>query len=436
MKIAVIGVGYVGLISGVCLAQLGFEVTCIDTDLNKIKDLQNGIIPIYEPGLQEIYLKQITNKKLQFTHDYKLLREKNIVFLTVGTPCHEENGTANLSFLKNAISTMLPFLSSNTLIVIKSTVPPGTSKEIADFIKKNKPNLEFHMVSNPEFLRQGNAVKDFYYSDRVVIGTNSKYAEDKMRELYSYFIRENIPLIFTDIETAELIKYASNSFLATKIAYINEMANICEQTGTNIDDLIKGIGLDHRIGTPFLQPGPGFGGSCFPKDLKAFAEFARSRNATSEIIEAVIKSNTNRKLTITNKIEKACGGNLKNNVIGILGVTFKANTDDVRESPSIKIMEELIRKNALIKVYDPLGMNNAKKALPDKNITWCDECYEVAKDANALVITTEWEEFKNLNPVKIKEIMKSPLVLDLRNILNEKLFKTTGVIYRKIGRAY
>ncbi len=433
MKIGVIGAGYVGLVTGICLAELGFEIFMVDLDATKINKLQNNDIPIYEPGLKELYLTQVKNKRLHFFDHYEAFSSIDTFIIAVGTPTDEKDGSVNLSFIKNAITQLYPHLSDNAMIIVKSTVPPGTSKVLADLIRKGKPELKFHMVSNPEFLREGSAIQDFFAADRIVIGSESKYAKNKMQEINEFFIKKNVPILWTDIATAELIKYVSNCYLATKVAYINEMANICEQIGGNIEDLIQGIGLDHRIGKQFLKPGPGFGGSCFPKDIQAFTRFAHENKVGSNIIDAVIQSNTNRKSFMANKIERACGGSLHEKTIGILGVTFKANTDDVRESPAIAVIQELLQKNANIKIFDPLGMENAKGILKSDKITWCNESYEAIENSNALVIATEWEEFRILNPDKIKDLMHSPIVLDFRNILDAKAYKKTGFQFQNIG---
>ena len=324
-------------------------------------------------------------------------------------------------------------MKSNCVIAIKSTVLPGTTADIINFIQQQNPNLSIQLAANPEFLREGSAINDFYNPDRIVIGTNSLLAKEKLTILYEYFIKKNIPIVWTNPETAELIKYAANSFLATKITYINEMANICEKTKANIKDLIQGIGLDQRIGTHFLQPGPGFGGSCFPKDIKAFSKFTTDINMPSSIINAVISSNEHRKQLVINKINQACNGTIHQKTIGILGITFKANTDDIRNSPALGIVTELLNQNVYIKIFDPAGMDNARKILSNKNILWCDNIYDVAQSSNALVITTEWNDFKTIEPMKIKQKMASPVVIDLRNILDPKIFKENGFFYQGVG---
>ncbi len=432
MKIAVVGIGYVGLTTGICLAAIGHSVVCIDKNLKRINQLQNNQLPFFEPGLTEQYQSALKQHNFRVTKDFSDLSEAEAVFISVGTPT-EETGESKLTYLIEAVRALLPYLKNNTLLIIKSTVPPGTSQMIKTLIESSHTKLDIHLVSNPEFLREGNAIYDFFNPDRIVIGLESPYAEKKMGEIYASFIENKIPVVVTNTQTAELIKYASNAFLATKIAYINEIANVCENINGDIETLIYGMGLDHRVGNQFLRPGPGFGGSCFPKDIKALAQFAKTQGSPLKIIEAVIKSNATRKTTMIQKIEKECGGSLHGRVIGILGLTFKANTDDVRESPAIDVISELLNKNAMVKTYDPLGMYNAKTILTSNQITWCKEGYEVAKDANALVIATEWEEFKALDPKKIKQLMETPVVLDFRNLLNEQLYKISGLHYQKIG---
>lgn len=435
MHITMIGTGYVGLVSGTCFAELGWNVTCVDNDQAKIAMLRQGEIPIYEPGLAEIVQRNMALNRLSFTSNLQeAVAHADVIFLAVGTPMDEENGSADLSYLFKAVEEVGRALISPAVIVVKSTVPVGTGQKIAQILHTLRPDLTHHTVSNPEFLREGNAISDFLAPDRIVIGTASAEAHTLMERLYSRLAEQQVPVLFTSVETAELIKYASNGFLATKIAFINEMADICEQTGADIYGVAAGMGLDRRIGHNYLTPGPGFGGSCFPKDTLALTRIARDNGTISKIVEAVINGNDKRKKNMAAKIVSACGGSVKGKTIAILGLTFKANTDDMRSSPSLVIIEELVAEGAHIQAYDPAGMENARNLLPSAAINWCHDAYQAATGAVAVVIVTEWNEFAALELDKVKTLVAEPVIVDLRNILDDKLVRKEGFRYFGIGR--
>lgn len=434
MHIVMVGTGYVGLVSGTCFAELGWKVTCIDNDVRKITSLNQGVIPIYEPGLTEMVNRNRDSGRLFFSSDLKgAAPQADIIFLAVGTPMNQASGNADLSIMLKAVTEIATALSKDTTIVIKSTVPVGSCRKIAALIAELRPDLNCAIVSNPEFLREGAAVADFMQPDRIVIGSDSEMAAASMRRLYGKFAENNdTPLLFTSIESAELIKYASNGFLATKIAFINEMADICEAVGADINDVATGVGMDTRIGSKFLHAGPGFGGSCFPKDTNALATIARESGTESRIAEAVIVANETRKKRMAAKIITACGGSVAGKKIAILGVTFKAATDDMRDSPSLIILPELLKQGATVSVYDPAGMDNAK-ALLSGDILWCRDAYEAAHNADAAVILTEWQQFTALNLDKLKESLRSAILVDLRNIIDRKVAEQHGFTYVSIG---
>lgn len=433
--ISVIGTGYVGLVSGTCFAEMGFKVTCIDVNKKKINDLKNGIIPIYEPGLEELVKKNVKEKRLTFTTSLEEgVNEKKIIFIAVGTPTDEKTGLADLKYIMAVAESISTKLNDNSLIVIKSTVPVGTGKKVKELIEKKNQKLIFHMVSNPEFLREGNAVEDFMHPDRIIIGTSSEKAITDMRRLYQSMIDKEVPVLFTDVQTAELTKYASNAFLATKIAFVNEMADICEKSGANIEDVTHGMGLDPRIGRDYLKPGPGFGGSCFPKDTLALLKTSEIYKRPAKIVESVINSNERRKIFMAKKVMKAMASqNLKGKTIAILGIAFKANTDDVRDSSSLVIISELLKAGAKIKTFDPKAMIEAEKIFGNK-ISYQVNSYEAVTGVDAAVIVTEWAEFKNLELLKVKSLMKKPLMIDLRNIYNRKEMKKLGFDYYAVGK--
>lgn len=437
MKITIIGTGYVGLVSGTCFAEFGVEVVCVDKDLKKIENLKNGIIPIYEPGLDELVKKNIKADRLTFENDIKKsLDGCDAIFIAVGTPSRRGDGHADLSYVYNAAEDIGKNLKNFAVIVNKSTVPIGTGKKVYEIIKKINPELDFEVASNPEFLREGSAIDDFMRPDRVVIGCESEKAKNVLKELYRPLFLLETPILFTKRETAEMIKYAANSFLATKITFINEISDLCEKVGANVNDVSTGIGLDGRIGKKFLHPGPGYGGSCFPKDTLALVKTAQDYNTPLGLVEHVVESNKNRKKNIYKRILSALSKNDKRKLIAILGLTFKPNTDDMRDSPSLDLIPKLIEKGCNLKVFDPEGMEEAKKYFKNfsENITYCNDSYETAKNCNALVILTEWNQFRALDLKKIKAALQNKIIIDLRNIYNPKELKEMGFKYYSIGR--
>lgn len=433
MKICMIGTGYVGLVTGTCLAELGFEVTCVDLDHEKIRRLNRGEIPIYEPGLEDLVKKGIKAGRLKFSTDIKpAIRGAEIVFIAVGTPPSEKDSQADLSFVFAAAKTIAESMEGYTVIVTKSTVPVDTAKKLEKYIREINPESDFDVVSNPEFLREGSALEDFMNPDRIVVGCRTQRAEAVMRRLYNPFFLLQTPLVFTSPESSEIIKYAANSFLATKVTFINQVADLCEQCDADITDVSRGVGLDSRIGRKFLQAGPGYGGSCFPKDTLAMAKTAEEYGCSLTIVESVIKANENRKISMVRKIKKACGNSLDGKKIAVLGVTFKPDTDDMRDSPSLTIIPPLQEMGALVTAYDPAGMENAKVFLP--NVKWAKDVYEALKGADALVILTEWNEFRYLDFVEAKKLMKTPLIVDLRNLYPLEDMKDSGFSYHSVGR--
>ncbi len=438
MKIAVIGSGYVGLVSGICFAEIGFEVSCIDVDANKINLLNQGSIPIYEPGLKALLARAVKNKKISFTTNLSEgLSKSAIILIAVGTPQNENNGNIDLSYIYSAAKDIALNISDqecHKIIVTKSTVTVGTGQQIKRIIKEVNPSAKFSVVSNPEFLREGSAIEDFMNPDRIVVGTEDIIAKEAMTMLYSSFLAKQIPVIFTDIATAELIKYAANSFLATKVAFINEMADLCEKINGNIKDLSLATGLDSRIGSKFLNPGPGFGGSCFPKDILALSHIAKENNSQLAIVDAVISSNNNRKTRMAEKIVSVCEGSVTDKTITILGLAFKANTDDIRYSPAIVIAKELLKKGAKLRLYDQEAVANTKKELGENSqISYFSDPYEAAQSSHALIIATEWKEFHNLDLKVLKNNLSDPLIVDLRNMLNPEKVRSLGFRYFFIG---
>ena len=430
MKISIIGCGYVGLVSGFCFADSGHKVTCIDNNDKKIELLKDNKVPIYEPGLKELLLKNLENNNLNFELNInENIKNSEIVLIAVGTPTGE-NGDADLTFVHQCAKEIAEFISPNTQIIIKSTVPVGTCDAVEDIIKENCVHSEFSVISNPEFLREGNAINDFVNPDRIVIGTNEQTDKKIMINLYKNIITED-KILFTSRRSSELIKYASNSMLAMRIIFINEIADLCEKIGADVTDIAKGIGLDKRIGPHFLEPGPGFGGSCFPKDARALIESGKKYDAPQTLLESVILGNENRKRNISKKILDKLDKQSENE-IGILGITFKAETDDIRESPSLIIIPDLQENGMNISAYDPEGEKEASKILKDVN--WKKTAYEAAENVDCLVILTDWEEFKNLDLDKIKNSMKRPLIYDFRNIFDPDMMTELGFEYFSIGR--
>lgn len=436
MNITIIGTGYVGLVSGTCFAEFGVNVTCVDKDEEKIRNLRKGIIPIYEPGLDELVKKNINQGRLKFEIDLsKSVNQSDAIFIAVGTPSRKKDGHADLSYVYAVAEEIAKNLKNFSVIVNKSTVPVGTGENVSKIIKKINPKLKFDVASNPEFLREGSAINDFMRPDRVVIGCKSEKAKNILKELYRPLYLLETPIIFTDRETAELIKYAANSFLATKITFINEISNLCEKVGANVNDVSIGIGLDGRIGKKFLHPGPGYGGSCFPKDTLALVKTAKDHRSPLSLIENVVESNNQRKKSMHKRILNSIGKS-KKKVICILGLTFKPNTDDMRDSPSLDIIPALIKNECDLKVFDPEGMKEAKeyfKEYSDK-ILWCKDSYEASKGSDALVILTEWNEFRALDLKRLKKLMNKPLIIDLRNIYNPVELKSLGFEYFSLGR--
>lgn len=429
MRLVFIGTGYVGLVSGTCFAELGYAVTCVDIDADKIAALQNGQIPIYEPQLEDLVQRNVAAGRLQFATDVAgSVTDADLVFLAVGTPCLPGSDAVDLSYIFAGAEMVAPHLRSDALLVVKSTVPPGTCRKLS--------TLGCNVVSNPEFLREGAAVQDFMHPDRVVIGCEDAQAAAKMQQLYAGL---NAPIVTTTLETAELIKYSANAFLAMKVAYINEIADVCEKIGADAQQVAYGIGLDRRIGQHFLQPGPGFGGSCFPKDIRGLNEFAQTVMAPSKLVSAVIDANNARFANCVQKIKElccGCCGSVKDKTIAVLGLAFKANTDDIRESPAIKICELLLAEGAIVKAYDPAAMENAAKHFAgNSNIQFCASIEECLQDAATTVIATEWQEFKNLDPILIKNVMTKPLIIDFRNLYAQDAFTKHAIQYESVGRA-
>ena len=428
MKITVIGAGYVGLVQCVCLADFGFDVTCIEKDSDKLKELKFGRIPFYEPGLEDLFKKNLENNRLNFINKYSdNISRSDVIFICVGTP-PKKNGQSNLNFVDQATKEISKEIKGYTVVVSKSTVPVGTSRRIEKILKKRKPARMFDVVSNPEFLREGSALEDFIRPDKIVIGCRTFKAEKILKKIYKPL---NRPYVITNNETAEIIKYANNSFLATKITFINEIADLCENIGAKVETVAKALGLDGRIGPKFLHPGPGYGGSCFPKDVKSLIYQGNKNSSDLTIIKAVDRANESRIKFLFQRIKKITKNKFNNIQIGLLGISFKPNTDDVRESPGLKLAKDLSRTKAKIKIYDPKGMENAKKELP-KSIEFCNDEYEVAENSNLLVIVTEWNQFKNLDLLKIRKLMKIPVILDLRNIYSKEIIKD-GFKYYSIG---
>ena len=432
MHIAVIGTGYVGLVSGACFAEFGVEVTCVDVDEKKIESLKNGEIPIYEPGLDQIVEKNAEAGRLHFTTDLKSAVEQAlVVFLAVGTP-PKEDGSPDMSFIEAAAKTVAESMNGYKVLVTKSTVPIGTGQWLREFVAANvKPGIKFGIASNPEFLREGAAIEDFMRPNRVVIGTNDDEAISIMKDLYRPLYLIETPIVFTSLEAAELIKYAANAFLATKITFINEIANLCDAIGCDVHDVAKAIGMDKRIGGKFLHPGPGFGGSCFPKDTRALTTVADKFDVETLIVDAVIEANERQRQAMIPKIESLVG-DLKGKRIGVLGLSFKPETDDMRESPAIDIVKEMVSRGADVTAYDPVAMDEAKHDLPD--IKYAENEYEAIENADALVIITEWNQFRALDMKKVKELLKTPRIADLRNIYEPEHMRQLGFEYVGVGR--
>ena len=433
MRVAMIGTGYVGLVSGACFSEFGIDCVCVDKDEDKIARLRRGEVPIFEPGLDELLERNTRDERLTFSTDLATaVASTDAVFIAVGTPSRRGDGHADLVYVHQAAREIAAALDGYTVIVTKSTVPVGTSREVTRIIREERPDADFDVASNPEFLREGSAINDFMRPDRVVIGTDSERAREVMRQVYRPLFLIETPIIFTEPETSELIKYAANAFLAMKITFINEIADICERVGADVHGVARGIGLDGRIGGKFLHPGPGYGGSCFPKDTLALVRTAEQAGAPTRIVETVVEVNEARKQRMAEKIVAHCGGSVDGKTIAVLGLTFKPNTDDMREAPSLDIIPALQRAGATVRAYDPEGLEEAKKLLD--NIVWCESAYDAMDGADALAIVTEWNAFRALDLTRVKGLMKAPVMIDLRNIYNPGEMIAAGFHYSSIGR--
>ncbi len=435
MRIAVIGTGYVGLVSGACFSEFGVDTVCVDKDEGKIARLLKGEIPIYEPGLEALVEKNAKAGRLSFTTDLpSAVRGADAVFIAVGTPSRRGDGHADLSYVYGAAAEIAAALDPDdyAVIVTKSTVPVGTGREVARIIRTTRPEADFDVASNPEFLREGSAIEDFMRPDRVVIGTDSDRARQVMRALYRPLFLIETPMVFTSLETSELIKYAANTFLAAKITFINEIADLCEKVGADVHDVAKGIGLDNRIGKKFLHPGPGYGGSCFPKDTLALVKTAQDYGSPLRIIETVVDVNDKRKKAMADRVIAACGGSVEGKRIGVLGVTFKPNTDDMRDAPALDVIPALQAAGAHVAAYDPAGMHEAGKLLP--GVEWVADTYAALNGADCALVLTEWNEFRMLNLSRLLKAMKAPVLVDLRNIFNPEDAEMAGFAYHSIGR--
>lgn len=434
MRVAMIGTGYVGLVTGACFAEFGVTVTCVDKDEAKVARLKKGEIPIYEPGLDALVAKNVAEGRLHFTTDLpSAVPKADAVFIAVGTPSRRGDGHADLTYVFDAAKEIAQNLDGYTVIVTKSTVPVGTGRKVSEIIRQTRPDAKYDVASNPEFLREGSAIEDFMRPDRVVIGVESDRARELMRQIYRPLFLIETPMVNTSLETAELIKYAANSFLAVKITFINEIADLCEKVGADVHDVARGIGLDGRIGRKFLHPGPGYGGSCFPKDTRALVSTAQDAKAPLRIVESVVAVNDNRKKQMADRIISAGGGSLKGKRVAVLGLTFKPNTDDMREAPSLDIIPVLLKAGATVCAYDPEGMDEAEKLLP--GILWAQTPYEAMKGADLVALLTEWNQFRALDLDQVKDLLKQPIIVDLRNVYNVKDMVEAGFDYFSIGRA-
>jgi UDPglucose 6-dehydrogenase len=433
MRVAMVGAGYVGLVSGACFADFGHQVACVDTDTAKIAALQAGEVPIYEPDLDRLMRTNTAAQRLIFTTELaSAVGEADAVFIAVGTPSRRGDGHADLSYVYAAARDIAAALTGFTVVITKSTVPVGTGDEIERIIHAARPDADVAVVSNPEFLREGAAIRDFKLPDRIAVGTEDERARNVMAELYRPLFLNQSPIFYTSRRTAELIKYAANAFLATKITFINELADLCEQVGANVQELARGIGLDNRIGSKFLHAGPGFGGSCFPKDALALIKTAQDYASPVRIVETVVAVNDARKRAMARKVAAALGGHLRDRTIAVLGLTFKPNTDDMRDAPSIPLITALIDRGAQVRVHDPVGMEQAKPVLPP--VAFVDDPYACAEDADAVVIVTEWDQFRALDFGRLKAVMKQPVVVDLRNVYRADEMARYGFAYESVGR--
>ncbi|MDR2268142.1 MAG: UDP-glucose/GDP-mannose dehydrogenase family protein [Holosporaceae bacterium] len=432
MKISVVGTGYVGLVSGVCFSEFGFSVTCIDNDVQKIKKLQSGIVPIYENELEKFMIKNVRAGRLAFTSDMATgIKGADIVFVAVGTPS-EPNGSANLNYVYSAIDELSCYIDSDAVLVIKSTVPVGTTRAIKKFLLEKDVNID--LAFNPEFLREGAAVEDFMHPDRVILGVESDRARHILAKVYRPLYVLSVPIVFTKLETAELSKYAANAFLAMKVTFINEVADLCEQCEADVNEVAYAIGLDKRIGKEFLQAGPGYGGSCFPKDTSALSDFSKKFGVSMPLVDESIRSNRNRPNRMIKKIMRACDNDIAGKNLSILGVTFKANTDDMRESPSIGIINALMAEGANISIYDPSFSEQAKKIF--SGVRWGCDVYDNCIDADAVIIITDWAEFRAINFAELKTRIRKPLLIDLRSMYTVQEVESSGFAYCSVGRPF
>jgi UDPglucose 6-dehydrogenase len=433
MRVAMIGTGYVGLVSGACFSEFGTQVTCVDKDAGKIARLEKGEIPIFEPGLENLVQTNASAGRLTFTTDLaSAVAAADIVFIAVGTPSRRGDGHADLTYVYEAAREIGRAMSGYTVVVTKSTVPVGTGRKVHEILSEVAPEGSFDVVSNPEFLREGSAIGDFMRPDRVVIGSDSERAAEAMSQLYRPLYLIEKPILHTSLETAELTKYAANAFLAMKITFINEIADLCEQVGANVQDVAKGIGLDGRIGRKFLHAGPGYGGSCFPKDTLALVKTAQDFGAPIDLVETTVAVNDRRKKQMARRIVEACGGSVEGKTIALLGLTFKPNTDDMREAPSLEIVPALQAAGAKVRAFDPEGMEEAAKLL--EGVTYCEDAYEAMEGADALAIVTEWNAFRNLDLGRVKKLLSEPVFVDLRNVYDTASMLEAGFRYSSIGR--
>jgi UDPglucose 6-dehydrogenase len=433
MRVTMIGAGYVGLVSGACFADFGHHVTCIDKDAQKVAALNRGEIPIFEPGLADLVEANVRQERLRFAVDTASVGNAEAVFIAVGTPSRRGDGHADLSFVYDAVREIAPLLSANVVVITKSTVPVGTGDEIERILRDARPDADIQVVSNPEFLREGAAIQDFKHPDRIVVGTDDARARAVVAELYRPLYLNASPIFYVNRRTAELIKYAANAFLATKITFINEVADLCEQVGADVNEVARGMGLDNRIGGKFLHAGPGFGGSCFPKDTTALLKTAQDHGVALRIVEAVAAVNDQRKRAMARKVVAALDGSVRGKTVAVLGLTFKPNTDDTRDSPAIALITALQDLGATVRAYDPAGMEQAKPQL--KGVQYCSGAYVAAEGAHAIVIATEWEQFRALDLDRLKTVMSQPVIVDLRNIYRADEMKRAKFKYVAVGRA-
>jgi len=433
MRVAMIGAGYVGLVSGACFADFGHQVTCIDKDAARIAALKRGEIPIFEPGLAELVESNVRQGRLEFAAEASRIGEAEAIFIAVGTPSRRGDGHADLSFVYQAVREIAPLIKSTAVVITKSTVPVGTGDEIENILRQKRPDADIQVASNPEFLREGAAIQDFKHPDRIVVGSDDDRARKVLAEIYRPLYLNTPPIVFVSRRTAELIKYASNAFLATKITFINEIADLCEQVGADVQEVARGMGLDNRIGAKFLHAGPGFGGSCFPKDTSALIKTAHDNGVPLRLVETVSSVNEQRKRAMARKVVQALGGSVRGKTIAVLGLTFKPNTDDTRDSPAIPLITALHDLGAIVRGYDPAGMEQAKPLLSD--VHYCRSAYSAAEGADAVVIATEWEQFRALDLTRLKGVMMQPVIVDLRNIYRADEMRRAAFRYVPIGRA-